>query len=91
MAEAEVTHHTCDVCGVRFATKTTDEEAWEEARRVLKGSNLDFEEMKAADAFGVVCDECNVKILAWLDSLTPLQRAELDRRAVAEARSRGVA
>lgn len=61
---------TCSQCGETFEIVRSDEEARAE-------SKARFGLEVAAETHALVCDDCHAQLLAWLDTLSAEQRAEL--------------
>jgi hypothetical protein len=68
----ETREYTCERCGRTFITDQSLEEVHAETREVFG-----FIPDETDGAW--LCDECNGPFRAWLDSLSPEERAELSR------------
>jgi hypothetical protein len=69
--------YACDYCGGIFTTDEPVEAVLAETREV-------FGCVPAEDARRSLCDTCYKKFRAWLDSLSPVRRAEIDHVAQAQ-------
>jgi hypothetical protein len=66
--------YQCQVCGNVYIKGRSDEEAHAEMARRLG-------EPPPGQKVNVLCDDCAQRFYEWLDSLTPEERAKLDKEA----------
>lgn len=66
---------TCDRCSRSFTKAWTDTEAHEESEQFF-GYEIPESEQRQ------LCDECWAEFTQWVDTLTPEERAELDRQTL---------
>jgi hypothetical protein len=64
--------YICASCGGEFEQGWADEDA--RAERVEK-----FGAPKPGEVDDVICDDCYAEFMKWFESLTPEQRAEIER------------
>lgn len=71
---------TCSLCHHTFKKGWTEEEAHQEAEKLF-GYRVPWDEIET------LCDDCYDKFKAWVETLTPEERAEADRETLKEAES----